>query len=149
MAQVAVNAISKSLCEKAQVEKVAKDVASTSARLVATSRAKADPSDPTQQVIILKDETVFFFFIFFLIFFYKKQLAGAQKRVAQISAVLVAVGGEYEEYLNAPAIDPLKVEEEAIQQQIKILQLQKRIAKQVILVFETYTCSILNNVFLF
>lgn len=76
-------------------------------------------------------------------------MAGAQKRVAQISAVLVAVGGEYEEYLNAPAIDPLKVEEEAIQQQIKILQLQKRIAKQVTLVFEIYKCSILTNVFLF
>jgi hypothetical protein len=62
-------------------------------------------------------------------------LAAAQKRVAQLSAVLAAVGGEYEEYLNAPAIDPLKVEEEAIQQQIKILQLQKKIAKQVISIY--------------
>lgn len=105
-ARVAVKAISQQQCDKENVEQVAKSVASTSARLVASSRAKADPDSDTQQ-----------------------KLAAAQKRVAQLSAIMVAVGREFEEYLERPTIDTLAVEEEAIRQQIKILELQKKIAK--------------------
>jgi hypothetical protein len=105
-ARVAVKAIAQQQCEKENVAQVAKNVASTSARLVASSRAKADPDSNTQQ-----------------------QLAAAQKRVAQLSAIMVAVGREFEEYLERPTIDTLAVEEEAIRQQIKILELQKKIAK--------------------
>jgi hypothetical protein len=105
-AKVAVKAVSQQQCDKENVELVAKSVASTSARLVASSRAKADPDSDTQQ-----------------------QLNAAQKRVAQLSAIMVAVGREFEEYLERPTIDTLAVEEEAIRQQIKILELQKKIAK--------------------
>lgn len=76
MAGVAVKAIAQQICDKDEVEKVAKNVAAMSARLVASSRAKADPDrfvSSRKFSFVLEISFVkvsFFSFSFFLLVFY-------------------------------------------------------------------------------